>query len=118
MDNNDIVLLLDNLKKSYGINIDIIEKIFDDFQNLGIEEFEYLRDLTEIVVGKKLSCTIKKSKKEKFYFDICEKEAIDYYANENWLFEKKYYSLVSNPGYSDIEEDDYSHDSLSHIKKC
>ena len=44
MDNNDIVLLLDNLKKSYGININIIEKIIDHFQNLGIEENEYVRE--------------------------------------------------------------------------
>ena len=53
MEDNNIILLFNDLKETYKININIIEKIFNDFEQKGVIEFEHLSALTEFVVQKK-----------------------------------------------------------------
>ena len=108
MENNNIVLLFDDLKNTYKININIIEKIFNDFEQKGIIEFEHLSVLTEFVVQKKFSCKGKRSSNEKFLYEECEQEAIDYYAKDNMDFEENYPHLVLHTTHAS-NDDDYSH---------
>ena len=108
MEDNNTILLFNNLKESYGININIIEKVFNDFEQKGIIEFEHLSALTEFVVQKKVSCKGKRRFDQKFLYEECEQEAIDYYAKDNMDFEEKYSHLILHTTHA-YSGDDYSH---------
>lgn len=108
MEGNNIILLFDNLKETYKIDINIIEKIFNDFEQKGIIEFEHLSALTEFVVQKKVSCKGKRKSSQKFLYKECEQEAIDYYAKDNMDFEEKYSHLILHTTHA-YNADDYSH---------
>ncbi len=109
MEDNNIILLFNDLKETYKININIIEKIFNDFEQKGVIEFEHLSALTEFVVQKKVSCKGKTKLNQKFLYKECEQEAIDYYAKDNVDFEENYSHLIMYNTANTYSDDDYSH---------
>lgn len=93
--------IIAEIKENFEVDDETIESILDDFKKLGIENEEFLKDLTLFVVWKKVSLAINKSTKEfkeqenlKFSYNICEQEAIEYYANENVVFLEKHANLL------------------------
>lgn len=108
MNNNEESLLFKELKESYGVSTNTVMKTYEGFKELGIEEFEFLSVLTEILVSKKVSCSKKRRNKEKFIFDVCRQEAIDYFSKDNSVFLEKYQSLTSQHEPYDTGYDDYS----------
>ncbi len=94
------ILLMNELKSEYCVNLNTVERILKDFKSRGIEELEFLSILTEMVLQKKKECVpTKKGKnnlKEIFLYDSCEQEAIEYLLNSDYYFEQKYRILSDN----------------------
>lgn len=97
--------IINEVKENFEIENEAIERILEDFKRLGIKDENFLKDLTIFVIWKKVSLAINKStnaflsdpyeqENEKFLYDICEQEAIEYYANENPVFLEKHACLL------------------------
>lgn len=97
--------IINEVKENFEIENETIERILEDFKRLGIKDENFLKDLTIFVIWKKVSLAINKStnaflsdpyeqENEKFLYDICEQEAIEYYANENPVFLEKHACLL------------------------
>ena len=97
--------IITEIKENFEIEDETIERILEDFKKLGIKDEEFLKELTIFVVWKKVSLAINKSVKRlgddsyeqensKFLYDVCEQEAIEYYANENVVFSEKHANLL------------------------
>ena len=97
--------IINEVKENFEIENETIERILEEFKRLGIKDENFLKDLTIFVIWKKVSLAINKStnaflsdpyeqENEKFLYDICEQEAIEYYANENPVFLEKHACLL------------------------
>ena len=93
--------IINEVKENFEIENETIERILDDFKKLGIKDENFLKDLTIFVIWKKFSLSINKfssdpyeQENEKFLYDTCEQEAIEYYANENPVFLEKHACLL------------------------
>lgn len=97
--------IINEVKENFEIENETIERILEDFKKLGIKDENFLKDLTIFVIWKKFSLAINKStnaflsdpyeqENEKFLYDTCEQEAIEYYANENPVFLEKHACLL------------------------
>lgn len=97
--------IINEVKENFEIENETIERILEDFKRLGIKDENFLKDLTIFVIWKKVSLAINKStnaflsdpyeqENEKFLYDTCEQEAIEYYANENPVFLEKHACLL------------------------
>lgn len=97
--------IINEVKENFEIENETIERILEDFKKLGIKDENFLKDLTIFVIWKKFSLSINKStnaflsdpyeqENEKFLYDTCEQEAIEYYANENPVFLEKHACLL------------------------
>lgn len=97
--------IINEVKENFEIENETIERILEDFKKLGIKDENFLKDLTIFVIWKKFSLAINKStnaflsdpyeqENEKFLYDTCEQEAMEYYANENPVFLEKHACLL------------------------
>ena len=103
----------------------MVEEIILDFKEMDIEEFEYLKKLTDIVLDKKRECKIINPDgylySQVFEKNGCEMEAIDLLAGDDPYFAHKYRSLVSNKNYVDdnlYENELYNDDEISYNSKA
>lgn len=95
-----------NQKEDY----EMVEVIILDFKRMTIEESDYLKKLTNIVLDKKASCEMEKKKMEWHEIRHCEIEAIDLLAGDNPFFAHKYKNLVSNKDFVLYENESYDDD--------
>lgn len=117
--------LAKNIAYNQEENYEIAEEIILDFKKMTIEEFDYLKKLTNIVLDKKRECKMINTDEyldtQVFERNGCEMEAIDLLAGDDPLFAHKYRSLVSNKNYVDdnlYDNELYNDDVISYNLKA
>ena len=117
--------LAKNIAYNQEENCEIAEEIILDFKKMTIEEFDYLKKLTNIVLDKKRECKMINPDEyldtQVFERNGCEMEAIDLLAGDDPLFAHKYRSLVNNKNYVDdnlYENELYNDDVISYNLKA
>lgn len=103
-ENENLEEFKNDMIEDFEVRKQVVSKIIGDFTKKGINEAQYLIELTAFVLYEIVA-------QKRVNYKKLEQRAIDYYAKDNIEFFNSYRNLVTNPKYyesNDFLEDDYS----------